>query len=315
MNNTRKISVAPMIDWTDRHCRYFHRLMSKSVELYTEMIVDKAVIHGDAENLLDADADKDNVVLQLGGSDPKELGQAVKTASEFGYAHINLNCGCPSDRVQSGTFGAVLMKDPLRVEECLVAMREASDAEISIKCRLGIDDQIVEETLPDFLLHVERSGVKKIIIHARKAWLKGLSPKENRDIPPLDYKLAEKMIGEFKNLEISINGGVASIDEADVLLQRGFASVMIGRAAYQRPYDILSKLDGREFSRDDIARSMVDYADAHMQKGGRLHQVTRHMMGLYHGQPNGKKWRQLLSENASKRDATAQIILDSMPHQ
>ena len=313
MSTPRKISVAPMIDWTDRHCRYFHRLLSQSAELYTEMVVDKAVIHGDAEKLLDADADKEKVVLQLGGSEPDELAQAVKTGAGFGYTHINLNCGCPSDRVQSGTFGAVLMKDAPRVREALIAMREASDAEVSIKCRLGVDDQIVEETLPMFLEEVEKSGVRKVIMHARKAWLKGLSPKENRDIPPLDYDLAHEMIAAFPNLDFAINGGIGSIDEADAQIARGFTSAMIGRAAYQRPFDILAKLDGREFSRDDIARQVAQYADAHMQKGGRLHHVTRHIMGLYHGQPSGRLWRQMLSEGASKPGATAQLIIDAIP--
>lgn len=313
MKISRKISVAPMIDWTDRHCRYFHRIISKSAILYTEMIVDKAVIHGDAARLLDADADKENVVLQLGGSNPNELAQAVKIASSFGYSHINLNCGCPSDRVQSGTFGAVLMKNPALVAECLSAMKEASDAEISIKCRLGVDDQIVEETLPDFLHHVENSGVSDVIIHARKAWLKGLSPKENREIPPLDYELPALMMEEFPKLSISINGGIASVDEADQLLARGFESAMIGRAAYHQPFDILANLDGGDITRQDIAQKLVEYAETHMQNGGRLHQITRHIMGLYHGQPGGRLWRQMLSENSSKADASPQLILDAMP--
>ena len=306
-----------MMDWTDRHCRYLHRRMSARALLYTEMVTAPAVIHGDRARLLDFDAGDHPVALQLGGSDPGELARAARIAADWGYDEINLNVGCPSDRVQSGCFGAVLMERPKLVAECAAAMIAAAPVEVTVKCRIGVDDQVPEEALPDFLETVAAEGVRRFIIHARKAWLKGLSPKENREVPPLDYPLVYAMKRAFPKLHISINGGVGSLGEAEAHLAAGMDGAMIGRAAYHTPSDILLAADRRIFgaqvpdrSPEEIVEEMRPYIARHLALGGRLHQVTRHMLGLFAGRPGARSWRRVLSERAT-RDGAGLEVLDA----
>ncbi|WP_439140602.1 tRNA dihydrouridine(20/20a) synthase DusA, partial [Roseicyclus sp.] len=287
-----------MMDWTDRHCRFFHRQMSEHALLYTEMVTAPAVIHGERDRLLGFDGAEHPVALQLGGSDPAELAQATRIAAGYGYDEINLNVGCPSDRVQSGCFGAVLMERPKLVAECVAAMIAASPVEVTVKCRIGVDEQVPEAVLPVFLETVAQAGVRRFTIHARKAWLKGLSPKENRDIPPLDYALVHAMKQAFPDLHLSINGGITSLAEAQTHLDAGMDGVMIGRAAYQTPAAILLEADAMIYGEarapqnaHHIVSRMLPYIAAHLAGGGRLHQVTRHMLGLFAGQPGARGWR------------------------
>lgn len=300
-----RLSVAPMLDWTDSTCRQFHRQLSHHALLYTEMVTSAALIRGGALHLLRFDPTEQPVALQLGGSDPQELAAAARLGADEGYREINLNIGCPSDRVQSGCFGAVLMKTPALVGDCLAAMRAATgpDAEITVKCRLGVDDQDPEVALPALLDAARDAGVTRVIVHARKAWLKGLSPKENRDIPPLDYDLVARMIPAYPTLKLCVNGGVATLDEAEALLERGFAGVMIGRAAYHSPVEILASADRRIFGQAtadadpvDVAFAMRPVIEAHLQRGGRLIGATRHILGLLSGKPGARAWRRALSE-------------------
>ena len=292
-----RLSVAPMMDWTDRNCRYFHRLLSRETLLYTEMVTAPAILHGDRAKLLDYDAGEHPVALQLGGADPGELAQAVRIAADWGYDEINLNVGCPSDRVQSGCFGAVLMEKPDLVAACVAAMIAVSPVEVTVKCRIGVDDQIPGEILPRFLETVAEAGVNRFAIHARKAWLQGLSARENREVPPLDYPLVVAMKAAFPHLHLSINGGIASLDQAEQLLAAGLDGVMVGRAAYNAPWDLLGPVDQRLFGgpepRDphEIIDAMRPYIARHLAAGGRLHQITRHMLGLFHGQPGARGWR------------------------
>ena len=315
-----RLSVAPMMDWTDRHCRYIHRLLSAETLLYTEMVTAPALVRGGAVHLLDHSPEEHPVALQLGGSDPEELAQAARLGAEAGYDEINLNCGCPSDRVQSGTFGAVLMKDPARVADCVTAMREAVNVDVTVKCRIGVDDQEPKDVLPAFLGHISAAGCQRVTIHARKAWLQGLSPKETRDIPPLDYDLVHRMKDEFSDLHISINGGITSLDEAQTHLEAGLDGVMIGRAAYHQPSDILSEADMRIYqsgsARDpiEVARQMVPYIEQHLVNGGRLHQITRHMLGLFAGRPGARAWRRALSEGAVQDGAGPEVMLKALDH-
>lgn len=314
-----RLSVAPMMDWTDRHCRYLHRLLSRRALLYTEMVTAPALVRGGALHLLDHSPEEHPVALQLGGSEPAELARAARIGAQAGYDEINLNCGCPSDRVQSGTFGAVLMKDPGRVAECVAAMREAVEVDVTVKCRIGVDEQDPEEVLPEFLARIVAAGCERVTIHARKAWLQGLSPKENRDIPPLDYDLVQRMKMLFPNLHISINGGIATLDEAERLLDSGLDGVMIGRAAYHQPADILCGADRRIFGADTedsdavrVVRQMQPYVESHLESGGKLHQITRHMLGLFSGQPGARKWRRILSENATKHGADFALVEEAL---
>ncbi|WP_415920165.1 tRNA dihydrouridine(20/20a) synthase DusA [Tateyamaria sp. SN6-1] len=309
------LSVAPMMDWTDRHCRYLHRQLSRHALLYTEMVTAPALVRGGALHLLDYDPAEHPVALQLGGSDPAELAAAARLGAAAGYDEINLNCGCPSDRVQSGTFGAVLMRNAGLVADCVAAMRAAVGVPVTVKCRIGVDEQDPEHVLPEFLARIVAAGCERVTIHARKAWLQGLSPKENRDIPPLDYDLVMRMKGLFPNLHISINGGVATLDEAARLLDSGLDGVMIGRAAYHQPADILSAADTRIFGKSDPERSaedavlaMLPYIEAHLSAGGRLHQVTRHMLGLFAGRPGARAWRRMLSEGAVVDGAGPELV-------
>lgn len=266
-------------------------------------------------HLLAHDLAEHPVALQLGGSDPKELAQAARMGAEAGYAEINLNCGCPSDRVQSGSFGAVLMTEPALVAECCAAMISEQPVEVTVKCRIGVDDQNPEEVLPEFLARVIAAGVQRVTIHARKAWLQGLSPKENRAIPPLDYDLVQRMKMLFPNLHISINGGITSLDQAVTLLDQGLDGVMIGRAAYHQPADILCAADRRIFggtgpdsTAEGAVRAMLPYIEAHLASGGRLNQITRHMLGLFAGRPGARGWRRQLSEGVAQPGAGPELI-------
>ena len=299
-----------MMDWTDRHCRAFHRTLSRRAALWTEMVTAPAVIHGDRDRLLGFDAVEHPVVLQLGGSDPGQLAQAARVGADFGYDSINLNCGCPSDRVQSGCFGAVLMEHPALVADCVAAMIAVQPRPVSVKCRIGVDDQVPEEVLPRFLETVSAAGVTHFVIHARKAWLQGLSPKENREIPPLDHALVVAMKRAFPHLTIVINGGLASRAEVPVWLAQGLDGAMFGRAAYHDPCAVLLGADSALWGAPDpvatpveAARAMRPYIARHLAAGGRLHAVTRHMLGLFHGRPGARRWRRLLSEAGGRPGA------------
>jgi tRNA-dihydrouridine synthase A len=316
--NAARLSVAPMMDWTDKNCRYLHRLLTGQALLYTEMVTAPALVRGGAMHLLDYNPQEHPVALQLGGSDPEELAQAARFGVDAGYDEINLNCGCPSDRVQSGTFGAVLMKDPGRVAECVSAMGEAVDVDVTVKCRIGVDEQNPEEVLPAFLEQIRAAGCERVTIHARKAWLQGLSPKENRDIPPLDYDLVHRMKAAFPDMHISINGGISSLDEALTHLDAGLDGVMIGRAAYHQPTDILAGADPAIFGTGQVAdpievvQKMVPYVERHLAEGGRLHQITRHMLGLFAGRPGARAWRRGLSEGAVHEGAGPEVMLQAL---
>lgn len=314
-----RLSCAPMMDWTDRHCRFFHRQISRHALLYTEMVTAPALVRGGALHLLGYSQEEHPVALQLGGSDPAELSKAAQLGADAGYDEINLNVGCPSDRVQSGTFGAVLMKTPGLVADCVSAMKAAVDVPVTVKCRIGVDDQDPEAVLPDFISRMIDAGCDYLIVHARKAWLQGLSPKENRDIPPLDYELVQRMAAAFPDLPMSINGGVETLDEAEALIGQSLNGVMIGRAAYHRPWDILSGVDERFFqessacvTREDVVDAMRPYITAHLEAGGKLHQITRHMLGLFAGQPGARAWRRVLSENANRPGAGVALLDEAL---
>ena len=308
------------MEWTDPHCRYLHRQLSAHALLYTEMVTAPALVRGGALHLLDHHPDEHPVALQLGGSHPQELAQAARIGADAGFDEINLNCGCPSDRVQSGTFGAILMRDAARVAECVSAMGAVVDVPVTVKCRIGVDDQNPEDVLPEFLSRIVAAGCERVTIHARKAWLQGLSPKENRDVPPLDYDLVMRMKMLFPNLHISINGGVETLDQALDLLGAGLDGVMIGRAAYHRPVDILAQADRRVFgsgpdsSAETAIAAMLPYIEAHLSAGGRLHQVTRHMLGLFAGRPGARAWRRTLSEGATRPGAGPELVVAALAH-
>ena len=299
-----RFSVAPMMDWTDRHCRYFHRKFTKNSLLYTEMVASAALVKGKAFHLLEFSNEEHPLALQLGGSDPFQLSEAASIGEAYGYDEINLNVGCPSDRVQSGEFGAILMKNPKLVASCCKAMISSTSVPITVKCRIGVDQQDPNEVLPKFLHHIEDAGIKRVIIHARKAILKGLSPKENRDVPPLNYNLVFKMKEKFPDLHISLNGGVNTLSTAFEFISKGIDGVMIGRSAYQQPSLILSNADKVMFGEEtntspfDVANEMRVYLKNYLNNGGRPHQITRHMVGLFHGLPGAKKWRQYLSKGS-----------------
>lgn len=318
LEQNAKLSVAPMMDWTDRHCRYLHRLLSRHALLYTEMVTAAALVRGGALHLLEHDVAEHPVALQLGGSDAKELAQAARLGADAGYDEINLNVGCPSDRVQSGCFGAVLMEQPGLVADCVAEMIAAVDVDVTVKCRIGVDDQDPHEVLPEFLARIVAAGVTRVTIHARKAWLQGLSPKENRDIPPLDYPFVQQMKGYFPNLHISINGGITSLDQAEAFLDSGLDGAMIGRAAYHQPADVLCQADrriygqGSDSTAEAAVRGMIPYIDAHLTAGGRLNQITRHMLGLFAGRPGARAWRRTLSEGASRPGAGPELVLQAL---
>ena len=321
-NQSHKLAVAPMMDWTDRHCRMFHRMLSQQVQLYTEMVTAPALVRGGALHLLQHAPQEHPVVLQLGGSDPEELARAAELGHRAGYREINLNCGCPSDRVQSGCFGAVLMQRPAHVAEICRAMIASSAAEITVKCRIGVDDQDPEDALPHFLEHITEAGVGHVIIHARKAWLQGLSPKDNREIPTLDHGLVIRMKAEFPRLRITINGGVTSLAQAEDLLACGLDGVMVGRAAYQRPADILLGADERIFgvapesgrvrSMHSAITAMRPYIARELAAGARLAAITRHMLGAFAGQPGARQWRRVLSDKSHRPGAGLEVLDEAL---
>lgn len=319
----RRLSVAPMMDWTDRHCRRLHRLLSRRTLLYTEMVTAAAVLHGDRDRLLGWSPEETPVALQLGGSEPDLLAGAVRAALEYGYPEINLNVGCPSDRVKSGAFGACLMREPDLVARCGAAMIEAADgrAEITVKCRIGVDDQVPEIVLPDFIDRVAAAGVRHFAIHARMAWLAGLSPKENREIPPLDYGLALRQKRRRPDLVIAVNGGVASLAEARAHLAEGFDGAMIGRAAYHDPSRILIPADAEIFgdaprgvTPEAAVLAMLPYIEARLAAGDRLNQITRHMLTLFQGRPGARRWRRELSEKAHLPGAGPEVVRAALTH-
>lgn len=318
LNRAARLSVAPMMDWTDRHCRFMHRLMSRNTLLYTEMVTAPALVRGGAHHLLDYNDAEHPVAVQLGGSDPAELSEATRICCERGYDEVNLNVGCPSDRVQSGFFGAVLMETPDLVARCVAAMIKASSVEVTVKCRIGVDEQEPETVLPDFLERISAAGVKRVQIHARKAWLQGLSPKENRDIPPLDYDLVRRMKDRFPDLHVSVNGGITSLAQAEDFLAEGLDGVMIGRAAYHTPSDILLAADasiygaGSVKTADQVVQEMLPYIEAHIASGGRLNSISRHMLGLFAGRPGARQWRRILSEGAHKPGAGRGLVLQAL---
>ncbi len=317
-----RLSVAPMMDWTDRHCRFFHRQLTRRALLYTEMVTAPALVRGGASHLLAFNAAEHPVAVQLGGSEPEELAEAARMAEAAGYIEVNLNIGCPSDRVKSGCFGAVLMKSPDLVSECLTAMREAVQVPVTAKCRIGVDEQEPREVLPQFLEMIEQTGVRRVTVHARKAWLQGLSPKENREVPPLDYPLVHEMKRAFPGLHLSINGGITTLAEARSHLDAEMDGVMIGRAAYHDP-GLLLEVDAEVFgmapsgrSRRDVVDAMRPYISAHLEAGGKLAQVTRHMLGLFQGRPGARAWRRILSEQAHREGAGLEVLdraLDVLP--
>ncbi len=306
------LSVAPMMDWTDRHCRYFHRLLSRSTLLYTEMVTTGAVLHGDRERLLGFDAAEHPVALQLGGSDPADLAACARIAEEWGYDEVNLNVGCPSDRVQSGRFGACLMAEPDLVARLVGAMRDAVSIPVTVKSRIAIDEMEEWPTLDHFIRTVSAAGCTHFIVHARKAWLKGLSPKENRDIPPLRYDLVHRLKAENPHLTIAINGGIRTLDEAEEHLGK-VDSVMIGRAAYETPY-LLADADRRLMcgepgpDRHAVIEAMLPYIEARMARGTPLSSITRHMLGLFQGLPGARAYRRHIAENAHRPGAGPEVL-------
>ncbi|BCP53285.1 tRNA-dihydrouridine(20/20a) synthase [Kaistia sp. 32K] len=306
-----------MLDWTDRHCRFFHRLLSTQALLYTEMVVAEAVLHGDRARLLGFDPAEQPVALQIGGSDPAKVAIAAQAGEEFGYGEINLNVGCPSDRVQSGTFGACLMREPQRVADCVAAMKAAVSIPVTVKCRIGVDDQDPEIALDELADAVVAAGVDALWVHARKAWLQGLSPKENRDIPPLDYDRVYRLKARLPDLYVGINGGIKALDEAELHL-RHVDGVMIGRAAYQEP-ELLADVDrrfhgveGRMRQPREIIEAMLPYIEAQLAAGTPLSHIVRHMLGLYHGRPGARRFRQILTVEGASRNAGVDVLHRAM---
>jgi tRNA-dihydrouridine synthase A len=312
-SGTKIFAVAPMINWTDRHCRYLHRQLSRHALLYTEMVVADAIIHGPRDRLLSHDPVEHPVALQLGGSDPFKMAQATRIALDYGYDEINMNVGCPSDRVQSGTFGACLMLEPDVVARCIAAMKSVSNVPVTVKCRIGVDDQDPEIALRQLAAKVFDAGADALWVHARKAWLQGLSPKENREIPLLNYDLVYRLKGKYPDRFIGINGGIETLIEAKKHLEQ-MDGVMLGRAAYHNA-SMLLEVDRSLFAAADepvsvavLQKVMQDYAARHMANGGRLHHITRHMVGLFQGQSGAKKFRQILSTDATRTGAGAGVI-------
>lgn len=302
-----------MLDWTDHHCRGFHRILTKNALLYTEMVTTGALVHGDQRRHLAFKPCEHPVALQLGGSDPQQLAYCARLAEDYGYDEVNLNIGCPSDRVQSGRFGACLMAEPELVAQCTSEMNKAVSIPVTVKCRIGIDEQDDYEGLQRFVSTVSESGVKTFIIHARKAWLNGLSPKQNRDIPPLNYERVYLLKSEFPQLEIIINGGIEDLQQCREHLQR-VDGVMMGRAAYQSPLQLrhvdqeLFGLQTPVLSEQEIVDRLCEYVESQMQQGAHLKYISRHVVGLFQNRPGARQWRRYLSENAHKPDADVEVI-------
>jgi tRNA-dihydrouridine synthase A len=312
-----RFAVAPMMDWTDRHCRVFHRLLTRRARLYTEMLTTPAIIHGDRARLLGFDASEHPLALQLGGSDPADLATAAKIGEDFGYDEINLNVGCPSDRVKDGRFGACLMAEPDLVAWCVDAMKRAVKIPVTVKCRIGIDDQDPEVSLDALARGVIAAGADVLIVHARKAWLNGLSPKENRDIPPLDYDRVYRLKAALPQVPIIINGGIGSLEEASAHLDH-VDGVMLGRAAYQEPWRLLnvdSKLFGESAphaTMKDALEAMVPYIERELARGTRLHAITRHFVGAFHAVPGARAFRRHLAEQGVKPGAGVNVLREAI---
>ncbi len=318
VSRARRFSVAPMMDWTDSHCRSFHRLMSHHALLYTEMVTTGALIHGHRERFLRYTPDEHPVALQLGGSNPEELALCARMAEDHGYDEVNLNVGCPSDRVQNNMIGACLMGHPQLVAECLASMQNAVSIPVTVKHRLGIDDLDSQEYLLNFIDQVRQSGCKTFIVHARKAILQGLNPKQNREIPPLCYDRVYEVKQTFPELEIIINGGIKTLEECDQHFQH-CDGVMIGREAYQNPYPLLSQVDSRYFNdshpiatREAIAEAFIPYIESQVAQGAPLYAITKHLLGLFHGQRGGKQFRRHISENGHKKTAGPEVFQQAL---
>ena len=308
-----RFAVAPMMDWTDRHCRAFHRRLSRNALLYTEMVTTGAVIHGDRDYLLGYSDCEHPVAFQLGGSDPKDMTASARIVEDFGYDEVNINVGCPSDRVQSGSFGACLMQEPKLVAECVSAMKGEVGIPVTVKCRIGVDEQDPEEALDAMADAVFAAGCDALWVHARKAWLQGLSPKENRDIPPLDYDRVRRLKARFPDKFIGVNGGIADLDAAEAFLPE-LDGVMLGRAAYHTP-QIMGQVDRRLYGEacEDVSpwqavEAYMSYLEDELAKGTRLARMTRHMLGLFHGRPGARSWRRILTVEAIKPDAGLEVV-------
>ncbi len=319
MSSSRKFSVAPMLDWTDRHCRYFHRLLSKQALLYTEMVTTGALIHGDKDRFLQFNAAENPLAFQLGGSNPNDLALCAKLVEAYGYDEVNLNVGCPSDRVQNGSFGACLMAEPALVADCIDAMVQVVSIPVTVKSRIGIDDKDSYAALVHFIGTIADKGCKTFVVHARKAWLKGLSPKQNREVPPLDYERVYQLKRDFPHLEIIINGGITTLEQASELLTH-VDGVMVGREAYQNPY-ILAGVDNlfygdikEALSRQEVVRLLIPYIQEQLALGLRVNTVSRHILGLFHGEQGAKGWRRHISENVCKPGADESVILRALEY-
>ena len=314
---SRRFAVAPMMEWTDRNCRFFHRLLTRRALIYTEMLTTAAILRGDRARLLAFDAFEHPVALQLGGSDPAALAQCARIGQDFGYDEINLNVGCPSDRVQEGRFGACLMTEPALVADGVAAMKAAVKIPVTVKCRLGVDDQNPEQALFAFAAAVKAAGADALIVHARKAWLKGLSPRENREVPPLDYAIVHRLKAAHPDLEIVLNGGIATLEQAQAQLAH-VDGVMMGRAAYQEPWRLM-EVDPLLFgeavafaSPKSAALALVPYIERELAKGARLHGITRHVLGLFRSVPGARAFRRHLATEAVKPGAGASVMADAL---
>lgn len=313
----RRFCVAPMLDWTDRHCRYFYRLMSRHAVLYSEMVTTGAILQGNRQRHLRFNPEEQPVALQLGGSHPQDLARCAELAEQYGYDEVNLNVGCPSDRVQNGRFGACLMAEPELVAECVAAMRRAVSIPVTVKSRIGIDERDSYPELTRFIAAVAAGGCDTFIVHARKAWLSGLSPKQNRDVPPLRYEIVHQLKRDFPELDIIINGGITGLDSALEQLER-VDGVMLGREVYHNPY-LLSEVDGRLYgenyplkTRQEVILALLPYVRQQLRQGVRLNNIARHLLGLFHGVDGARAWRRYLSENANKPGADEQVLLRAL---
>lgn len=313
----RRFSIAPMMDWTDRHCRFFHRLLTRRALIYTEMLTTGAVLRGDRARLLGFDPFEYPVALQLGGCNTEQLSQAARIGEDFGYEEINLNVGCPSDRVQEGRFGACLMAEPMLVADCVATMKASVKIPVTVKCRIGIDEQDPEQTLFAFAAAIKAAKVNALIVHARKAWLKGLSPRENREVPPLDYALVHRLKAAHPDLEIILNGGLASVEQA-LAEAKGLDGVMLGRAAYQEPWRLL-QVDPEFFgtpapfkSPNEALLALIPYIERALTNGARLNSITRHVLGVFHGVPGARAFRRHLATEATKPGAGPSVLVDAL---